>query len=244
MPEEVAAVIDIREVPAPGAVEDAAEQGLLFPIPGAQKNTVVFESRDGEAIESLTAKALEFKVGNRTRLRVRKVRVDIFITDARVVVACSKYDKGGGWVGGATAMVVFNAVSKARAAVRSRGKMLVGQVRYPWLRWVAGVPKSGFGGEESLMLQCAAEDGSSMLLKLSLPKNIDAVRVAAEIADRAARYRLASEEFDGEAQVALKAHIDSQSRVNGEKQVFEMASPRPVGVHSARIAPREGKIAS
>ena len=83
-------------------------------------------------------------------LRVRKVRIDFFITDARLAVACSKYDKGGGWVGGAAAMIVFNAVSKARAAIRSHGKMLAGQVRYPWLRWVASTPKTGFTSDERL----------------------------------------------------------------------------------------------
>jgi hypothetical protein len=239
-----AAMIDTLEIPAPGAVDDVAERGLIFPIPGAQKNTIVFEPRDGESIQSLTAKALEFKVGNRTMLRVRKVRIDIFITDSRFALACSKYDKGGGWVGGATAMVAFNTVSKARAALRSRGKMLAGQVRYPWLRWVASAPKTGFASEETLVLQCAAENGTAMTLRLTLPKNIDASRVAAEIADRAARYRLASEELDPEARAGIEGHLDSQSRVpaGGEKQAFEMAAPWPVGEHSARFAPQAAVV--
>jgi hypothetical protein len=239
-------VIDVIEVPAPGAVDDVTEQGLIFPVPGAQKNTVIFEPRDGEAIESLTAKTLDFKVGNRTMLRVRKVRIDVFITDARFVIACSNYDKGGGWVGGATAMVVFNTVSKARAALRSRGKMLAGQARYPWLRWVASSPKTGFASEETLMLQCAAENGTAMTLTLTLPKNIEASRVAAEIAHRAARYRLASEHLDAQARAGIEAHLGSQSRVGagGEKQVFEMTAPSPVGEHSARLAPQAGALAA
>jgi hypothetical protein len=241
----VVAVIDVLEVPVPGTAADVAEQGLIFPVPGAQKNTVVFEPRDGDSIQSLPAKSLEFKAGNRTMLRVRKVRIDIFITDARFAVACSKYDKGGGWVGGATAMVVFNTVSKARAKLRSRGKMLAGQVRYPWLRWVASSPKTGYTSEETLILQCADENGTAMTLTLTLPKNIDASRVAAEIADRAARYRLFSEELDGEARAGIEAHLGSQSRVaaGGEKQVFEMATPMPVSEHSARIAPQADLLA-
>ena len=242
----MAAVIDILEVPAPGAVADVTEQGLIFPVPGAQKNTVVFEQRDGEAIQSLTAKALEFKVGNRTMLRVRKVRIDFFITDARLAVACSKYDKGGGWVGGATTMVVFNTVSKARAKLRSRGKMLAGQVRYPWLRWVASTPKTGYASEEALILHWAAENGTAMTLTLTLPKNLEASRIAAEIVDRAARYRLVSEELDPDARAGIEAHLGSQSRVTagGEKTVFEMAAPRPVNEDSARIAPRGEAIAA
>lgn len=237
-------MIDILEVPDAGAVADVTEQGLIFPIPGTRKNTVVFESRDGDSIQSLTASALEFKVGDRMMLRVRKVRVDFFITDARLAVACSKYDKGGGWVGGAGTMIVFNAVSKARAAIRSHGKMLAGQVRYPWLRWVASTPKTGFTSDERLILHCAAEDGTAMTLTLTLPKNIEAARVAAEIADRAARYRLSSEGLDAEARTGIEAHLGGQSRVaSGEKSVFEMAAPLPVNEHSARIAPQEGASA-
>jgi hypothetical protein len=240
------AVIDVLDIPAPGAVEDVGEQSLIYPLPGVQKNTVVFEPRDGDSIQSLNAKGLLFKVGNRTLLRVRKVRIDVFITDARFALACSKYDKGGGWVGGATAMVVFNTVSKARAALRSRGKMLAGQVRYPWLQWVASSPKTGLSSEETLILQCAAENGTNMTLTLTLPKNIEASRVAAEIADRAARYRLASEELDAEDRAGIEAHLGSQSQVGpgGEKRTFEMAASRPVSEHSARIAPRLGAAAA
>jgi hypothetical protein len=238
-------MIDVIEVPATGAVADVTEQGLIFPVPGAQKNTVAFESRDGDSIQSLTANALEFKVGNRTMLRVRKVRIDFFITDARLAVACSKYDKGGGWVGGATTMVVFNAASKARAKLRSRGKMLAGQVRYPWLRWVASTPKTGFTSEETLILQCGAENGTPMTLTLTLPKNIEASRVAAEIADRTARYRLSSEELDADSRAGIEAHLGSQARVaaGGENSVFEMAAALPVSEDSARIAPNGAVIA-
>jgi hypothetical protein len=84
-----------------------------------------------------------------------------------------------------------------------------------------------------------------MTLTLTLPKNIEASRVAAEIADRAARYRLCSEELDAKARAGIEAHLDSQARVaaGGEKAVFEMAAARPVSEHSARIAPRGDAIA-
>jgi hypothetical protein len=233
-------MIDIIDVPAPGAVDDLEERGLIFPVPGAGKNTVLFEPRDGDSVQHITANAITFKIGKSTALQARKVRIDLFITDARFALACSKYDKGGGWVGGATAMVVFNTVSKARAALRSRGKMLAGQVRYPWLQWVGSAPKTGWTSEETLVMRCAAEDGTPLQLTLTLPKNIEAARVAAEIADRAARYRLASEELEGEPRAAIEAHLGSPSRdlPAGEKQVFEMAAARPVGEHSARLAPR------
>ena len=49
-------------------------------------------------------------------------------------------------------MITANAISKARAAIRSRGKMLVGQVRYPWIQTVGSSPKDGWASEEKLIL--------------------------------------------------------------------------------------------
>jgi hypothetical protein len=108
---------------------------------------------------------------------------------------------------------------------------------------VASSPKTGFTSEETLTMQCASEDGTAMTLTLTLPKHIEASRVAAEMAERAARYRLSSEELDAETRVGIESHLDSQSRIAGaEKQVFEMAAPRPVSDHSARIAPQAGVL--
>jgi hypothetical protein len=236
-------VLDIIEVPAPHEVEDVTEQGLLLPVPGGGTNSILFEPRDGGEIGSLTAKAVTFSIGDRTALKVRKVRIDFFITDARFALCCSKYDKGGGWVGGPTAMIVFNGVSKARAALRSRGKVLAGQVRYPWLRWVASAPKTGYKTEEALALGWATEDGTALKLNLHLPKEVHSAAVAAEIAERAARYRLASEEFDRGAREALEALLGVQDRVAvGEKQSFAMPAPRPISEETARLMPEPAEF--
>lgn len=238
-------MIGVLDVPAAGSVDDPGEMGLIFPVPSEHKNSVLLEPRDGNATQRITAKALDFKINSKTALRVSKVRIDLFVTDARFAIACSKYDKGGGWVGGATGMIVFNTVSKARAALRSRGKMLTGQVRYPWLQWVGSSPKKGWSSDEVLVMQCGDEDGDTLRLALTLPKNVEAARVAAEIADRAARYRLACEELDAEARTALETHVDCQSRLvlDGETKAYEFAAARPVSEHSARLAPR-GEIAA
>jgi hypothetical protein len=119
--------------------------------------------------------------------------------------------------------------------------MLAGQVRYPWLRWVASAPKTGFSSEEALALQCAAEDGTTMTLNLHLPKNIEAALVAAEIAERAARYRLASEILDDGARAALEALLGAEERVTpGEESSYSMPAPRPVSEESARLEPKWG----
>lgn len=134
----------------------------------------------------------------KTLVRLRDVKIDVCVTDGRVTLACEKYDKGGGWVGfgagGLLVAVTANAVSKARAASRSRGKVLVGHVRYRWVKAVGAASKSGFGTEEMIRLEfCEKDSGATVhkALDLTLPKNIDATLVAQDIARRVVSYRLA-----------------------------------------------------
>ncbi len=90
--------------------------------------------------------------------------------------------------------ITANAVSKARAASRSRGKVLVGHIRYPWLKAVGASSKTGFASAEAIRLEYTERiSGASVrkVLELALPKNIDATLVAEEIARRAATFRLA-----------------------------------------------------
>ena len=160
-----------------------------------------FDAYDGPNVMRVVATALcVMRVrdgGLKTLTRLRDVKIDIYITDGRLALACVKYDKGGGWVGfgtGALVAVTANAVSKARAARRSRGKVLVGHIRYPWLKSVGASSKLGFTSSEAIRLEYSEmlSDGPvRSLLELTLPKNIDATLVAGEIARRAASYRLA-----------------------------------------------------
>lgn len=99
-----------------------------------------FDAYDGPNVVRVVATAVcVMRVrdgGLKTLTRLRDIKIDIYITDGRLALACVKYDKGGGWVGfgtGALVAVTANAISKARAARRSRGKVLVGHIRYPWV---------------------------------------------------------------------------------------------------------------
>jgi hypothetical protein len=109
-------MINVVDVPEPAAFQDPFELGLLLPIPGTEKNTILMEDRDGNQIQQLTATAVGFKAGGHTGFRDKKLKIVLFITDARFALACSKYDKvrlmGGGWmIWGATTEVLFNSVS-------------------------------------------------------------------------------------------------------------------------------------
>jgi hypothetical protein len=188
-------MITVREVPEPGTV-DLIEEGLLYPVPGIESNSILMEDRDGSDVRRILAKAALVERDGKRLSRVSDVRIDVFITDARVALACTKYDKGGGWsgygAGGLAVALAFNAGSKALAAGRRRGKMLVGQVRYPWLATVGSSAKFGMGSEERLYFKVKTAQGETQVL-LTLPKNLDAAAIAAEIARRAAAYRLACE---------------------------------------------------
>jgi hypothetical protein len=203
-------LLNIVEVPDPSESARFPEMGLLVPVPGIDKNTIVLEERDGSNVQRLTANTVIFKVGATTKFKDRKVKIDLFVTDARFAFACSSFDKGGGhsFFGGGGALVLdaaVNSVSKVRAKMRSRGRMLVGQVRYPWLRRVGSSPKTGFGTNEKLYFETSVKGGGTTTLTLYLPSNVSAAQVAAEVACRAARYRLATKNPDGELRQTLEA---------------------------------------
>ena len=239
-------MLNIVEVPDPSESARFAEMGLLVPVPGTEKNTIVMEDRDGGDVQRLTASEVIFKVGAQTKFKDRKVKIDLFVTDARFALACSSYDKGGGhtFFGGGGALfldVAVNSVSKVRSKMRSRGKMLVGQVRYPWLRRVGSSPKTGFGTHEKLYFETSVKGGGMTTLTLWLPNNVSAAQVAAEVAGRAARYRLATKNPDGELRQTLEA-LTSVKAVDGatnakEIQWHTLPGADSVDETSARLSP-------
>lgn len=238
-------MLNIVEVPDPSESDRFPEMGLLLPVPGIEKNTIVMEDRDGSNVQRLTASEVIFKVGSATRFKDRKVKIDLFVTDARFALACSNFDKGGGHQffggGGALALdVAVNSLSKIRAKMRSRGKMLVGQVRYPWLRRVGSSPKTGFGSHEKLYFETSVKGGGTTTLELWLPNNVSAAQVAAEVARRAARYRLATKNPDGELKQTLEAltSVKAADGVNA-KEIYWHTLPAADSVDetSARLIP-------
>jgi hypothetical protein len=183
-------MISVEDVPSSGAV-DVATGSLYVPVPGVERNSIVLEPRDGANITKVSAKAVKLERAGTQVLRSSDISIDVYMTDARVAIACSKYDKGSTWYGGVGVMVVGNAITKSMAAVRRHGKMLVGQARYPWIQRVGSTSRIGTGTEERLIIDAPHRDGSMYRLTLQLPRNIDAARVASGIANRAATYRLA-----------------------------------------------------
>ena len=143
-----------------------ANDGYVYPIFG-EDDLIEFEDLDGQNVQTIDVHAIDGRQGARRIAHLQKISATVYITDARVAVACVKYDKGGGFTGFsagamATAMAI-NAVSKARASRRRKGKMLLGHVRYEWLHQVGFSPKR-FAVDEQL--RPAVTDGSNRSLTL------------------------------------------------------------------------------
>lgn len=172
-----------------------SKEGLLFPVPLEERDTIKTEQRDG-SVRNLNCVAIAVRLPGEKRpiMRARDIRGRVLITESRITVACSKYEQGGGWWGvggGALLALPLNAGSHALAAVRRRGKMLVGQVRYPWIEGVYGQNKEGFKGTEVLRVIVNLGGTKRVHLQLTLPNNVDAAAVATELIRRAAQFRLA-----------------------------------------------------
>jgi hypothetical protein len=186
----------IREI---GDGPEGFEEGLLFPVPLDQPDAIATEPRDGPDIRTVNCTAISVAVvgAKQPLMRVRDIRAQVMLTDARITVACSKFDKGGGWWGtgaGAIVALPLNIGSHALAARRRRGKMLVGQVRFPWITAVYAQSRVGFGGAETLRVIANTGGKNRLRVDLTFPKNVDATAIGTELIRRAARFRLAADQ--------------------------------------------------
>ncbi|WP_406832832.1 hypothetical protein ABEG17_08420 [Pedococcus sp. KACC 23699] len=219
----------------------------LFPLlasPGGSRVTQLSRT-DGHELSFLCGgvSVTRIRAGIREQiLKVTEVRVCVDITDERVVIGCENYDKGGGWWGvgggGAAFAVVANIVSKVRAANRSRGIAMVGQVRHPWLQEVVATPAQGFFGQGAVGLavqETAADGGALVVVSLALPKEVSASLVAQAITTRAAAWRLANDRgLDGPAREAME-NLAAVSRPSATTSVtYKFPSAYPVSATSAR----------
>jgi hypothetical protein len=173
----------------------ADPDGLLFPLPAERADDIVLEPRDGKNVLRMPVKAatLYFKPrGGEFGCVAGPLAMPscLIVTDARIAFACSKYDKGSTWIGTPGALnLALNAASAASAAIRRHGKMLVGQIRYPYLGSIFGRRKKGLMGEEQIRVMTVTPDHELVRLDLVL-KGGNALTLAGEVVRRAARYNL------------------------------------------------------
>jgi len=191
-------LLAVREV---GAAEDQ-----LYPAPGEEADSVQLRGDDGHpslplAVSDITIREILPGASPKRVLRVRDISAKLRTTDWRIVLACSKYDKGGGWRSWSAAAIpvtlAANTVSKVRASRRRAGKMLVGQVPYSLLVSVGCKPRSTPLGHD--VLRFGTVDPTlgtfrGLLLDVELPRQQSATEVARRITGLVAGRRLDSGE--------------------------------------------------
>lgn len=237
--EEEVVLVGVRESAEPDA--DPTRIGLMCALPGTDRDSVVLEPRDGD--ESLRVKSGEIEIvragEKRPAFRAPNISYEVLVTDARITFACSKYTKGGTFVGGATALAL-NAAVRARAAQTRRGKMMVGHVRYPWLSGVYARNYQSFvrPGLIRLVVRLPGEQVKTYI-DIEWPKSADAIGIASEIVRRASRFRLRHDPDlteESRAQLVASSQLDQLER-SGDAQLAGWSVSRywPVSARSARF---------
>ena len=185
------------DLPIVAIRQDGQGDARLTPTAALAKNGIEYEPGDGGSVMFAVSTGLDVKAlsgGNLdTVVSFDEVKLTLFVTDARLAFACSNFDKGGGWYGNSLLVMPINAISKAMAAHRSSHQSLTGQVRYAWLSSVGGATKTSLFAAESLRVVTRVPDAggaAAVYLDFALPSDISATAVAAEVARRAAAYRL------------------------------------------------------
>jgi|HubBroStandDraft_6_1064221.scaffolds.fasta_scaffold08288_6 hypothetical protein len=224
----------------------------FVPVPGDSPDTVELEPSDGNYIVAaanyLTVRTTEPSRSspNSRIMRVPDIKATVLITDQRVAVACSKFDKGSTWtpLGGLASGAIAltgTAISKSRATKRRRGRMLVGQIRYPWLVNVGFTEKTGFGSQELLRLGIVNPDpneANGLILDIDLSRGQSAREIARDIVRRAARYRLDNDSsMPSEEQRLTEALLDPPQleRIKNKfaSYFFVEAPPRMVDAYQS-----------
>jgi len=241
-------------------VDETSDDDSLYPVlsePGAAYPVETTPSDGNVAhVVAINARVLE-GTGSAglavTQKLPPKLKWDVLITDERVIVYCTKFDKGGGWWGtgaGALIAVTANVVSKARAAYRRKGKVLVGQIRYPWIKQLLAHPKAGWKSNETIRIAVDGKPGGDghryMILELTLPSQVDALSVSHAIATRAARFRLAHDpkmsdderaNFEAIANGPRKGVENSPGSNGSAWAIYSMPTSYRVNRKTARLRP-------
>ena len=174
----------------------------------------------------------------------------VLVTDCRVVTYCEKFDKGGGWVGwgsvGVAVAVTANAVSKARAAHRRKGKVLVGHMRYQWIKDVAASPKIDWRTVGKVRLFATipvGKESKPIIIELILTSESEALSVANDIVRRASRFRLATDPQLGDHAPAFEALVNVPVREPKVPNHFKRVTWAKYAIPTAyRVVPSTAKI--
>ena len=166
-------------------IEDEFDNGLNHRV--MAKAIYIHQARAGESKLSTIA-------------YYREINLEMTITDCRIIYRCDKYDKGSQWSGGLTALAL-NAVERAVANKKTAGKVLLGHIRYEWIKEILYREKSGFLNDSSIRIVYVDLDKNTYVIETIFNKDTDIKFVANEILHSASKYRLTTNDEKNEKEL-------------------------------------------
>ena len=129
---------------------------------------------------------------------LEKVKLEVYITDSRVIFRCLKYNKRGIDIATTPLELLYNFGSRAIAAQMRKGKVLLGQVRYEWIQQIHYRKKYNWLSKDTLMLVYTDTDKNMWSFEIGFTNGTDLPHLANNILKRASRYRMAMQGEKGE----------------------------------------------
>lgn len=125
-------------------------------------------------------------------VRIKRLKINAYVTAGRLVVACERYRTVSAWaIAGPGAGFGATGVSRAGASRRLQGSVLVGHIRYPWVRSVSPRPRKWRYGRDAIVIEFPLSPKTPMQIRLDLRlrrRGLTPAAVAAEICRRSADY--------------------------------------------------------
>ena len=205
-------------------VDELHDDPTIFPVLSAPWEARPFEWEDADGstpVEFSTKKITVSRFTGNGWTRTNSftdLTFTVSVTDARVVVHCQKFVKGGGWrgfgLGGLAVAAVANAVSHARAAARRKGKLLVAQVRYPWLQQVTALRDKKGRYRAIRLVVDAGEAGQPhwIGLEIGMPPRSGPADYARLVCQLAAHARLSTGQLDAAERATCAALAEGPSQ--------------------------------
>ena len=183
-------------------IMEYGDYGWPYVYPGIDDAGRIIEEDSDHGLGMVMAKSIEVSrlAKNddkyRTVMRVSDIKMEVYVSDARIIYLCDQYSKGGTWSGGLTA-IALTAIERGVAKARTRGKTMAGHIRYEWIKHIMYIRKSGMLSSESLRIVYSDKSGDYWRVEVSFGKDVDSSIIANDIMHRAAFLRTTLNNDDG-----------------------------------------------
>jgi hypothetical protein len=237
MAEQAFRILTIRTV-------GTTAQPALYPLLSTDGGEVIaHEELDDEGLSQPYCRASGVTVSRiidgaeRPILRLNHLNIKVYVTAGRLALACKRYRTANAWALAGPGMgFAGRGVTSARVSRHLQGGVMVGHIRYPWIRSVSARPRTPWWyGRDTLVIEYAMGPRTPMLLRLDLRRSKHTPgAMAAEICWRVVKYwQTYDRDGSRELQAALRdlarrAHADMMRRDRGKSEVYKLPAWHPV----------------